>query len=87
MPAERVKRWSVEFEECEKGRERGLGEREGEKGGKAGTSGLLLEQGTRHTMGREKRGKGKGREVRGRDPAKEKGRKTGLVQYRKLHRS
>jgi hypothetical protein len=27
MPAERVKRWSVEFDECEKERERGLGER------------------------------------------------------------
>jgi hypothetical protein len=88
MPAERVKRWSVEFEECEEGRERGLGEREGEKGGKAGTSGLLLEQGTRHTMGereeREREGKLGGAE----GASQRKGeRETGLVQFRKLHRS
>jgi hypothetical protein len=53
------------------------GEREGEKGGKAGTSGLLLEQGTRHTMG-GKRGKGntEGKLGGQRDPAKEKGRET-----------
>jgi hypothetical protein len=51
-------------------------EREGEKGGKVGTSGLLLEQGTRHTMGRG--GKGKGKKLGGRKRlAKEKGRETG----------
>jgi hypothetical protein len=73
MPAERVKRWSVEvgeWEVCE-GRERGLGERG--KRSEVGTSGLLLEQGTRHTMGEGSRRKGTGK-LGGRDQPKKKGK-------------